>query len=68
MFWEGDKTEIVEADKNPFSVDVKMVEAIFYSPHLHPIQAAKEYEDGSWSACNLTAREFEISYPAKSRP
>lgn len=67
MFWEGDKVETVEVDKNPFTDDVKMVEAIFYSPHLEPIQVSENYEEGSWSACNLTTRGFEIVRQAESQ-
>lgn len=60
MFWEANKVETVEADKNPFSADVKMVEAIFYSPHLELVQVSDRYKEGSWSACNVTTKGFEI--------
>lgn len=57
IFWEGDKVETV-----------KMVETIFYSPHLEPIQVSEKYEEGSWSAYNLTARGFEIIHQVEPRP
>lgn len=55
MVWEGDKVETVKADKNPFSADVKMVEAILYSPHLEPIQV-------------FTSMKKAVGLPASSPP
>lgn len=40
----GDKVEVIEADQNPFFTEVKMLEALFYSPHLGPISVPEGYE------------------------
>jgi len=37
----------VEAAKSPISKEVKMFEALFYLPHLCPINVPKEYEEGA---------------------
>lgn len=34
MIWIGEKVEVIDTDQNPFSAEVKMLEALFYSPHL----------------------------------
>lgn len=60
MFWVGDWVETVEADKNPFSGEVKMFETSFYSPHLSPISVPKEYKKRALEACNLTNEGFQL--------
>lgn len=58
MFWVGDKVEIVAVDKNLSSTEVTMFEDLFYSPHLTPVMAPQECEDGALEVCNLTHEGF----------
>jgi hypothetical protein len=53
MLWVGDKLETMEVDKNPFSIDVLMFEALFYSPNSSLIITIhKEYEQGALEVYN----------------
>jgi len=60
MFWDEDQVEKVHANKRPFKVEVHMVEPIYYSPYIKPIQVPKSFKEGSWKACNLTTKGFEM--------
>ena len=37
MFWNGGKVKVISADQKPFSADVKVVEAMYYTPNFQPI-------------------------------
>ena len=60
VFWVGDNVEVVEAEKNPFTAEVKMLESLFYSPHLGPIEIPENYEEVSWETCSLTREGFKV--------
>ena len=68
MFWVGDNVEVVEAEKNPFTAEVKMLESLFYSPHLGPIEIPEDYVEGSWETCSLTREGFKVKPQVDSRP
>ena len=58
MFWDQGKVEIVLVDNNPFSVDITIVESIFYSTQVKPIMVIEEFEKGSVKTCDLTNQGF----------
>jgi len=47
LFWEEDQVSIISADDCPILVDVRMAEALFYSPYLTPIQIPNNYKEGT---------------------
>ena len=53
MFSEGGNIKVVPADKNPFSIDITMVDSIFYSPRVKPIILINDYDEGSIETCDL---------------
>ena len=59
MFWEGNKVEVFPADANPFSVDIAIVESIFYLLGIGFIMLTEDYEVGLVKSCDLTSRGFK---------
>lgn len=68
MIWIGGKVEVIEADRKPFSAEVKMLEAIFYSPYLHLISILEGYEEGGVGLCELSKEGFRLKSLADARP
>jgi len=68
MFFEGNQVSIILADECPFSADVRMAKALFYSPYFAPIQVPDNYEERTWESCNLTKKGFIINWQATARP
>jgi len=68
MFFEGDQVSIILADECPFSTDVRMAEALFYSFYMAHIQVPGNYEEGTWQSCNLTKKGSIINWQAEARP
>ena len=59
MFLEGGKVEVVPANTNPFSINITMVKAIFYSRCVGPIMLTNDYEERSMESFNLTNQGFK---------
>lgn len=68
MIWIDDKVEVIKVDQNPFSAEVKMLEAMFYSPHLGSITIAEGFEEGGVEFCELTKEGFRLKTLANVRP
>lgn len=68
VFWVGDKMKIVEADKKPLFLEVKMLKELLYSPHLSLVMVPQEYEEGALEACNLTKKCFQLKVEVNPRP
>ncbi|KEH39703.1 hypothetical protein MTR_1g004950 [Medicago truncatula] len=63
-----DKGETLEAAKSPFSKGFKIFEALFYLPHLCPINVPEEYEERAPEAFNLTNKGVQLKTRADLRP
>ena len=51
--------DVVPTDGNPFSVDINIVEFIFYLPYVGPIMVIDDYEERLVESCNLTNHGFK---------
>ena len=60
MFWNKGKVEVVPADQKPFSTDVKVAEAMYYTPEFQPITWPPEVTQDAIQAVNFTNQGFKV--------
>ena len=60
MFWNEGKVEVVPADQKSFSADVKVAEAMYYTPEFQPITWPLRINQDAIQVVNFTNQGFKV--------
>ena len=60
MFWNEGKVEVVPTDQKPFSADVKIIEAMYYTLKFQPITWPPGINQDAIQAVNFTNQGFKV--------
>ena len=68
QFWNGDQVETVLVDPFPFTADVRMQDAMLYSPKIKPISWPEDITLDSIKSFDLSLDGFEVIIEADAWP
>ena len=68
QFWNGDQVEVVDIDPFPFTADVRMQDAMLYSPKIEPISWPEDVTLDSIKSFDLSLDGLEVTVEAETLP